>query len=234
LAQIDEQRRLAALTLARAYLISNQPLSANQVLFDNRDSFAGSTLESSAAVVGCLARYLGTSEQSSKTSEGNRLLSAIAMAHPNQYEHFLDIYIAARAWLELGFREKAIEMLTLAADTTNISAWRRQFLFELGVQLVFSNQQDRAMSVFEFIVTGEEDEWLNRSLVQLGSLYAQAKRYEDTIQIGERLMKQPIDENLRLQTLQLMGKAYRELGQHHTAAICFAGMWPTNSELPPR
>jgi tetratricopeptide (TPR) repeat protein len=226
LAQIDEQKRLAALTLARAYLISNQPLSANQILFDNRQAFAGSSLETSAAVVGCLARYVGMSDKSNLNSEANRLLMAIAAVQPDQYGHFLDLYIAARAWLELGFRDKAIEMLTLAADSTNLTAWRRQFLFELAVQLAFSEQPERAIPVLEFLVSGEEDGWMDRSLIQLGSLYIQVKKNQEAIAVAERLLQRPLEEELKIQVLQFMGKAYRQMGQHHAAASCFAGLMP--------
>lgn len=226
LSKIDDQRRRAAMTLARAYLISNQPLSTNQVLFDHRQAFEGSSLERSAAVIGSLARYQGMSDKNNLSSEASRLLSALAMTRTEDFSHFLDLYIAARGWQELGFRDKAIELLTLAADATTIASWRRQFLFELGIQLTLTQQHDKAIAVFEFLITGEEDEWIEKAVVQLIQTYDRQGRHQDAINTGEKNLEKILNENNRQLVLQAMGTSYRELGQHHAAAVCFAGLFP--------
>ncbi len=228
-ARIDQQKRLAALTMSRAYLLSNQPASANQVLFENQLSFRGTDLEATAAVLGSYARYLSVSDASSLNSESSRLLSAVAMAADQNYENFIDIYIAARAWQELGFREKAIEKLTLAADSTTISIWRRQILFELGVQLKLAGKEDQAISVFEFLLDDEPDQWQQKALLQLCQLFIQQKRTAECLAICERLLDDELNESDKKTTLNVMGRAYREMGEHHSAALCFAGMLPTTA-----
>ena len=228
-ARVDQQKRLAALTMSRAYLLSNQPASANQVLFENQLSFAGTDLEATAAVLGSYARYLSVSDDNSLSSESNRLLSAVAMAPDQNYLSFIDIYLAARAWLELGFRDKAIEKLTLAADSTTIAVWRRQILFELGVQLRLTDKEDQAISVFEFLIDDEPDQWQQKSLLQLCQLLIRQKRATECLAICERLLDQELNESDKQITLTTMGRAYREMGEHHSAALCFAGMLPASA-----
>ncbi len=231
LTRLDDQRRLAALTLSRGYIISNQPLSANRVLYDHRLVFEGSSLESTAAMIASLARYLGMTDKHNLNTESNRLLTTVAAISDHQFENFLDIYIASKAWLELGFRDKTIEMLTLAADSTTLTAWRRQFLFELAVQLYFSGETDRASSVFEFLAEIEEpDTWSRRSLLQLAEIYIDMRRAEECINVCEQLFAQEMVEGDKQRALQCMGRAYRQLGQHHSAAICFAGMIPVTKK----
>ena len=226
-ASSDQQKRLAALTMARSYLLNNQPFAANQVLFENRQSFAGSEQQSAAAVLGSYARYVGVTDKNSLNAEANRLLAAVAMASDQSYENFLDIYIAGRAYQELGFQEKALEKLTLAADSTTIFAWKRQFLFELGVQLTIADKLDEATSVFEFLIAGEIDQWHLKSRLQLAQVYLRKPRVQDCIDICESLLASELTEAEKQSTLNTMGQAYRLLGEHHSAALCFAGALPT-------
>ncbi len=229
LAHTDQQKRQAALTMSRAYLLSNQPFSANQVLFTHHRAFQGTELEPTAAVLGCYARFVGVTDEISRDIESHRLLAAVAMAPDNQYENFLDIYIAARAYQELGFQERAIEKLTLAADSTTIATWRRRFLFELGVQLTYAGNLEKATPIFEFLMEGDEDQWLENSLLQLAQIYVTRQRNRDCIMICEQLWGRSLSDAAKKTTLDAMGRAYRNLGEHHSAALCFAGMIPTQS-----
>jgi tetratricopeptide (TPR) repeat protein len=228
-ARDDQQKRLAALTMARSYLLNNQPYAANQVLFENRHSFAGSDQQQAAAVLGSYARYVGVTDKNSLNAESNRMLAAVAMASEQSFENFLDIYIAGRAYQELGFQEKAVEKLTLAADSTTILAWRRQFLFELAVQLTISDKLDEAAPVFEFLISGDSDQWHLKSLLQLAQVYVRQQRVQDAIDICESLLARELTDAEKQTTLNTMGRAYRKLGENHSAALCFAGVLPTKT-----
>ena len=211
-AHSDQQKRLAALTMARSYLLNNQPFAANQVLFENRQAFAGSDQQPAAAVLGSYARYVGITDKNSLNSESNRLLAAVAMASEQSYENFLDIYIAGRAYQELGFQEKAVEKLTLAADSTTIMAWRRQFLFELAIQLTITDKLDEAASVFEFLISGDVDQWHSKSLLQLAQIYVRQQRLQDCIDICESLLARELTEAEKQTTLNTMGAPIENWG----------------------
>ncbi len=228
-AQNDLQKRLAALTMARSYLISNQPFSANRVLFENRSAFNDSDLEPTAAVLGSYARYVGVTDERSLKAERERLLTAVVMAPDEQYSNFIDLYVAARAFQEMGFQNEAIEKLNQAADSTTIEFWKRRFLFEMAVQLTIADRNSDATAIFKFLVGDGDDEWITKSLIQLAKIYAKEKRASECIEICGRLWSSNLDDEEKQTTLNMMGNSYRLLGEHHSAALCFAGMIPVKS-----
>jgi tetratricopeptide (TPR) repeat protein len=228
-AQNDLQKRLAALTMARSYLISNQPFSANQVLFDNRNAFSDSDLKPTAAVIGSYARYVGVTDESSLKAERERLLEAVMMAKDEQYSNFIDLYVAARAFQALGFQNQAIEKLNLAADSTTIEFWKRRFLFEMAVQLSIAKKNNDATAIFKYLIAGGEDEWITKSLLQLAQIYETEKKASECIEICQRLWSNNLSDEEKQATLNMLGKSYRLLGEHHSAALCFAGMIPVKS-----
>lgn len=226
LARTDIQRRQAALTMARAYLLSNQPLAANQTLYNEQRVFAGTRLEPTAAILGSFARYVGMTDPNNLKWEANRLLSAIASAPDEHFESFLDVYLAARAWQELGFRAQAIEKLTMALESTTIEAWRRQFLFELGVQLALDQQTDRAAAVFEYLLEGSPDGWWNKSLIQLAQIHLNRGQSQECLALCKQYLSHDPEDKELATVLSLMGRSYRQLGEHYAAALCFSGIAP--------
>lgn len=231
LSSIDQQKKLATLTVARAYLLENQPLSANQILFNQRAAFAGSTEEMSAAILGSFARLTASTDRFALNAETERLLTLLANANDDDFAHFLDIYIAAKAWQRIGFSDRAIELLKLAIESTNILTWRHQFLFELGVLLRQSGSSDDAVAVFEFLTDSDTGIWRQHSMFHLSKLYLDRKQTKESLATSIQLLNFQLDQQQKEVVLHNMGTAYRILGKHHSAALCFAGMIPTNLDL---
>ncbi len=234
LARNDQQKRLAAMTMARAYLLANQALSANQVLFDNRHLLQGSPYEPAAAVIASLARYVAMTDPINRKTESVRLLSAIANCNPLECDSFLDIYIVARAWQELGFREQAIANLMLAAQCTTLPVWRRQFLFERAVQLGLANEPAQALAIHLELLSETDDQWSIQARVQMAATYLQLDNPSECLSQCEILLTSKISDERRQIILDLMGRAYRALGKHHSAALCFAGVVPLIPQPNPR
>jgi tetratricopeptide (TPR) repeat protein len=226
-ARTTDQKRQAAMTKARAYLLGRQPKAANQVLFDYRLAFRGSELESSASVLGCYARLVGSQEANSIKAERHRLLTALTTTRKQEYVNFLDIYIAARAFDELGFQSKTIELLTLAIESTTINEWRRRFLFELAIQEKVAGRLEEASSFLEFLISDQVDDlWRQQAMLHLTEIYATEGMAEKCIKLGERLLAADLNDSEKFTTLTSMGRAYRRLGEDHAAALCFLGMLP--------
>jgi tetratricopeptide (TPR) repeat protein len=228
LARTDQQKRQAALTMARAYLLSNQPLSANQVLFEHRKSFEGSKLEHTAAFLGSFSRYIGMSDEKNLKAESDRLLAALALMEHREAPTFIDSYVAAHAWRVLGFRGRTISSLSLALQSQDNVFWRRQFQFELASELKLNNQSAEAIAIFETLTQDMEDTIADSSLLSLAELYQQQKKSKECIAICQQLLVRKLEEADIERVLQIMGKSYRQLGEMHSAALCFAGMVPIN------
>ena len=228
LARTDQQKRQAALTMARAYLLSNQPLSANQVLFDHRKSFEGSKLEQTAAFLASFSRYIGMSDEKNLKAESDRLLAALAVMELRTVPTFLDSYIAANAWRVLGLRSRTLSSLTAALQSPDNVFWRRQLQFELASELKLNNQPAEAIAIFTTLTNDLDATIAASSLMSLAELYQQQKMSKECIAICQQLLARQLEDSDIERVLQVMGKSYRQLGEMHSAALCFAGMVPIN------
>ncbi len=228
LARTDQQKRQSALTMARAYLLSNQPLRANQILFEHRQYFEDSKLEDAAAFLGSFSRYIGMTDENNLKVESDRLLAALGTMEYRQVPTFLDSYLAANAWRVLGFRTKTIASLSVALQSEANVFWRRQFLFELAGELKLNHQLDEAIAIFEPLIKDMDDVIADSSMFSLAELYQQQKKSKECISICQRLLARQLGEADIENVLQIMGKSYRQLGELHSAALCFAGMVPIN------
>ncbi len=229
----SRQIRWATLNLARAYLLANNPFAANDALFRSRDAFSqgvkdnpsASRQKEVAALLGAFARFRGVSDQRQIQAERNRLLTSIAMLDDSAFESFSDCYVAARAYRELGFEDRAMDMMFLSLARPDIGQWQRQLMFELGQMQQGAGQAEQAIKTFEQL-TNNVDRWRTLALERLVRIYAENGRIEQCIARCKLLWKADLSEEQKRTTLQILGHAYQRQGEHHTAALCFAGVLP--------
>ncbi len=220
-----EQRQSAALSLARAYLLDNDPYSANMTLFRNREMIIDPIHRLAAAFLGAYARSIGGSDSENVQIAKNRLLTALSVMQLDEFQSFADCYIASMAFESLGFREHAISMLTLALSKSDIGVWQRQVFFELAMLQKKMALPNEAIVTFR-LLTDEEDEWKSKALIQLAGLYSETKQLDECIEACKLLWNSNLSEAEKISTLKLLGAAYQAKGQHYSAALCFAGMLP--------
>lgn len=229
------QRRLTALTMARAYLMKGDPASANQVLFDQRHSFVDSELYSIGAMLGAYARFLGSHDSTARTIAAERLLTALVMTPDDQYQSFIDYYLAGQAYDQLGFPERAIQKYRLALRNTDLVPWQRRVVFELARDMLNDSPESTdAVELLEYLVQQADDQWTVQSQVLLGQYWLDREDYQACLTVLHRLWQSQgeLDPETRKHVLIMMGKSYSALGKHHTAAICFAGYYPPPEGTP--
>ena len=83
--------------------------------------------------------------------------------------------------------------------------------------------------MFEFLISGEDDQWQLKSLLQLAQVYVRQQQFKEAIDVCEDLLNRELTETDKQTTLNTMGRAYRKLGENHSAALCFAGVLPTKT-----
>ena len=218
------QKRLASLNLARAYLLNNDPFSANNALFENRKAFEDSQT-SVASLLGAFAQFIGVSDQRGIKTARARLLSSVAMMPDAEYESFVDCYVASQAFEYLGFRTKAIDKLLLALARPDVGQWKRQILLELGILQRKNGLSDQALVTFQSLVD-VEDRWSQLALKELAEIFAENNQTELCIETCKKLWQADLTEEQKRKTLQVLGLAYQQRGEHHAAALCFAGILP--------
>ncbi len=226
-ARRHQEKRLAALTLARAYLFDNDPASANLVLFKNRSSFETPEQRGPATLLSNYAQYIGVEDEASRQTAEDRLLYSLTAQAGAPDKSFYDWYIAGRAFQELGFNEKAIESLAIAANATDTPAWKSQIRFALAYENARSGREKDAGEIYKELAEGDSPEWAIRARIQLAKLYLRNKMSTKCLAVCRELLTKNLSDDEQQATLKMMGLAYRNLGRHHSSALCFAGMVDT-------
>lgn len=226
----DRQKRIAAIAQARAYLLSQNPFSANEILF--RSSRAVESDGKRVAVASMLGAY-AHSQGLNKTNKHNalaakiRLVTSLSTFTADTSNSFVDYYIAGHAYAKYGWRKRAIQMMLIALSKPDLGQWQRQLTFELATMLKNDGQTQQAASLFEQLNEGK-DVWQKRASYQVALQNFEAGQTKRCIELGWELLKNEVDKQLEAETLHLLGRAFQRLGEHHSAALCFSGMLPTN------
>ena len=224
LAITDSQRRLGALNLARAYLLDRQPESANETLFQNRTAFEGHPLESdTAAVLGAYARLIGSLGPRARQVARNRLLESATVLKNAPLLSFADAYIAGMGLEQIGFRDRAVEMLIRSLAQPDLGQWRRKITYEMAGLQRDSEWIQEAANSYQSLVNSD-DIYAIQSLEQLAELYSSNEQHDDCIAICEKLLAKPLTDEQKSSALNLMGMSFKAKGEYYSAAVCFAGM----------
>ena len=226
----NRQKRIATLAQARAYLLSQNPFSANATLFQNSKSVKADGKHTAvASMLGAYAHSIGLSEKHkhSLLAAKIRLLTAIDAFSADPSDSFADHYIAGLAYAKNGWRKQAIQMMVLALSQPDIGQWQRQLTFELATMLKEDGQQQQATALFSQINNGE-DTWRTQALYQIAQLNFDTGKTKRCVEACRTLLKIEIDDEQEAAALHLLGLAFQRQGEHHSAALCFAGMRPFN------
>lgn len=226
----DRQKRIATIAQARAYLLSQNPFSANETLFQNSKSIeAGGGSIAVASMLGAYAHSLGLNgkHKHNVMAAKIRLLTAASAFSADQSDSFADYYIAGLAYANNGWRKHAIQMMLLALSKPDLGQWQPQLTFELATLLKEDGQKQQAISLFSKIDQGEGT-WRTRALYQIALLNFETGETKRCTEACWTLLKSEIEPRLEAETLHLLGLAFQRQGEHHSAALCFAGMIPTN------
>jgi len=226
IAVTQSQKLMASLNLARAYLLRDEPYMANKLLFDNREHYIDSESKSIASILGAYARFIGVRDDNGKRIARNRLLSAVTMVPEDNYQSFVDAYVAGLALERLGFREDSVKKLMLALTLPGVGVWKRKILFEMGVQQHRLERFSEATASFESVIQNEDDSWNRLAMENLAKIYLVSNQPEKSIETCKRLWDLPLEDARKKSVLEILGNAFEKKGEHYTAALCFAGMVP--------
>ena len=117
--------------------------------------------------------------------------------------------------------------MVLALSQPDIGQWQRQLTFELATMLKEDGQQQQATALFSQINNGE-DTWRTQALYQIAQLNFDTGKTKRCVEACRTLLKIEIDDEQEAAALHLLGLAFQRQGEHHSAALCFAGMRPFN------
>ncbi len=219
-----------AMTLARAYLLTGDPYSANAVLFDASTDLTGGSLERLASVFSSFARYQHVGPKHGLQDEGQRVVLALAALQPDDVTSFADALIVSKAYSAVGLRSKAIDRLSEALDIAPAGYWNERIRLQLAEMYYASQALDKANETIESFGTVSAG-LLPKVLYLHASVQLDLGNLEQTEAICRRLLSMDIDQGVQSSALEKLGETLQRSGDHYAAALCFAGLLPKSGGM---
>ena len=222
-----EVQQQAALDLARAYLLSNNPLSANQTLYQHASVIAGSKIEAIALVYGAYARTLGTLSPLDKKKALKTLIIALAGVKIKDIKLPVDRILIAKAFVRSGLLDRAIDILEQESASSMLLGWNRDQVYELALLLEQNGQIDSALKHYHELASLDNGYIGQYSILRIAMLELYEKKSpEGCLENCAKLWQLNLADEEKSKILRLMGQAYSKIGNHELATYCFLGMLP--------
>ena len=213
----------AALYLAMAYLMTDNPGAAGTILADNREQVRQARYRQAAAFLEALAHYRALPRGRDDREASDLLAAALAMSE-DQVLGPPGRLLLGQAYRELGMPDRMANLYRKALPTTRgpIAA---EMTFVLGDALYQAEQRNEARQLFLTLAGSTAGPWHRRARLRLAEIALQEKHPDDCLANCRLLLTDPTFPDL-VEVLRLMGRAYEAVGDHRQAARCFAGLLP--------
>lgn len=214
-----------AMMLARAYLLTEDPDSANQVLFDQSPHIVGDATQRVASVFSSFARFQRNPSRGGLQDEGQRLVMALATLKPNDPAGFADALIVSQAYASVGIRNKAVESLKESLAKAPKGFWSERIRLELARAQYGAGHFDAADETISNYGQVSID-LLPTVLLLHAKIKFDAGKLEQCESICRRIARLEVDQTVQAEALNTLGMVLNEKGQHYAATLCFAGVLP--------
>jgi tetratricopeptide (TPR) repeat protein len=230
LAQDAEVRALSALLLAAVYLVEQNPQAGNNVLVDHRDLFTADEFRNKAAFLSALAGFRATSDDTEKARRGRILTNSVPQLQGMRHDSLVWSWIIGSAFLELGFPNQTTRVYDEAIKGVRPSGLRHAMALGLANELIDAGDIIRAEEVLRSVAAADDEVWSRQAITRLAVLKLKARKHGDCLTLCYELLQSSTDATEKKELLRLMGRAYEEQADHYSAALCFAGLVPTENQ----
>lgn len=228
----------AAITLAAAYLLIENPETANMILYKYREQVQSAGFDTQAMVVSALARLQATTNEANRVRQGRDLASALAAAEPQRFFGAIGYLVVGQGYEQIGQPGEMETVFQAAIRDLPPCILRDQMAFALANYLVEEHRWDEAEALFEPLTKSERpSEWSRKSRLAMAELAFARDDFDRCLQVCYELIGTTDSLQEKESLLRLMGQSYERKSDHYRAAICFAGMIPlneTSGDGPPR
>ncbi|MCA9225108.1 MAG: tetratricopeptide repeat protein [Planctomycetales bacterium] len=232
LARDQNQRALAVLTVAAAYLMDDKPFAANRMLMEFREELRSPTHFDQAAFLGALARFRAAKLETQFEHEGRALVNALSHIDPTDFFGYQAYLLIAEAYRDLELLPEMSDVLARGAAITSPGALRDRMLFQLAVYQEQSGQNQTALESYDALATHAADPWRSDADLRRATLAVTLKDSQVAQVSCRRLLSRPEATTSVDEVLRALGRAYQLEGDYERAAQCFAGVAP--DFVPPK
>lgn len=217
-------RSRAVLSLAVAHLFYGNPKAANEVLMDFRSDVAEMTQQ--AAYLSALARYRFTANPARKLNEGQSLMAAAKSLRPDDLFGRYGWYLCGQTYQDLLLPELAVEVYREGLSRFEHVPYRNAIRFALATSLADAGDSEAAQQYLAELMQQPEPDWQRQSAFRLCELQLDQHQPLEAARTARALLGLCTTTGDKARALQMLGAAYQRMGDHASAALCFAGSTP--------
>ena len=226
LATSAETASAASLTLASAYLLMDNPHSANMALMERRDMLQDEGNRELAALLAAVARLRADSSETEIYRRGRDVTSAIAHVAPADFFGDFGYLLLGDVYAELGLVEPVERLYQDAIDRNVTDPIRHQIMLRLALHLRDQGSSSKSNELLEAVVASKSARWAASAQLELAKLALHQGLLEECLTHCQRAIDDPALKPLRVEFLRLMGQVYERRDDYYNAAVCFAGLAP--------
>ncbi|MCA9262316.1 MAG: tetratricopeptide repeat protein [Planctomycetales bacterium] len=223
-------RAAAAFNLGVAYLLSDNPRSANIVLIDERDALEGSSVHDASVLLGAMARFQSSTTETEKLRDGRFIVSALSQLNPDEIFGQHVYFLIGQAYDTVGLANEKASVYLGAIKRGVERPVEERMRLQLADYYSDINQAPKALDILEPMITATTPSRLTRgALFRQASLFLSTGQHAESRKICRELLPSTDNEVEKRQLLRTMGKAYEAERDYENAARCFAGLIPASS-----
>ena len=225
LSKDQEVQTESAIYMSVAQLMANNPQAANRVLTDNRNLIRAETWKAEAVFLNTFSRFSAAVSTEQQIDEGRDLVAALAYVDPAKFDGAIGYYLVGRAFEQLGFVSRAEQVFAQGATIRNDEL---SHLIKMRMAQIARDDQRLAdaRKHLDSLAQVESTDWARHAKLEYARLDFDAKRYASCINRAVQLLPNSSPTE-KVQVLELIGRAFEKQNNHYQAALCFAGMIPT-------
>lgn len=228
-----EIRAEAACTLAAAWLLDGNHFAANDALMQHREDF-GKVSERQRDLAAFLSAYarFHAADEAELAAATQELYAATSHVADDKSLWTHRVYLLGQVWKQLGLPNRMARDYALCVRRQHNGGLRTVTLRALVDHTRGIGDRNAAGRwLAELAATQPKETWNAR--LQLAELSFENRQDSDCLRQCVHLVEQTPKDADNSAVLRLMGRVYQRQGKHADAALCFAGMLPSDVAASP-
>ncbi len=221
----------AAITLAAAYLLTDNPRAANTILLQHRELVSQEYYRNAAAFLDTLARFRAVTDRRQRQREASDLLAALLTVRGDPLLGPTGLVLMGQAYRELGMQEEMVRVYEKALPdlrgplASELSLSLAEAWYGRGNSAPTADKREAAVNLYKKLAAGGPASEARRARLRLAEIALQEKKPQDCLKSCRELLQEKFGADVPA-VLRLMADAYEQTGDRDKAIRCLSGQLP--------
>jgi tetratricopeptide (TPR) repeat protein len=221
----------AAITMAVAHLLTDNPRAANAVLLEHRELVSQENYRPAAAFLDTLARFRALTDRRMRQREASDLLTALLAVRDDAIVGPSALVLMGQAYQELGMHEEMVRVYGKALPklrgplASELSLALADAWYGRGDSVPTADKREAALKLYQKVIAGGPSSGARRARLRLAQIALAEKKTQDCLKCCRELLQEKAGVDVPA-VLRLMAGAYEQAGERDKAIRCLSGELP--------